>query len=100
HEKGTHAVGAPRSFRGPPRSAPPPPGSRTDLQPKGSVKSIKGAPIASPHVSAKVLKTGSVKGEPRAPNESSILNLPSGAYEISITAEGFGTRTLNVTVPQ
>lgn len=67
---------------------------------KGAVKSIAGAAVASARVSAKDLNTGLVQGAASAPDGSFILDLPPGAYEVSVTAEGFETKTLKVTVPR
>ena len=68
------------------------------------MKSIAGAAIASAHVFCQRFEhrfsPRSSEGVASAPDGSYVLELPSGAYEISVTAEGFGTKTPNVTVPQ
>jgi hypothetical protein len=67
---------------------------------KGTVKSIAGRSVALAKISAKNLNTGAVEEVQAGPDGSFQISLAAGAYEISLTAEGYGTKTVNVALPQ
>jgi len=66
---------------------------------QGDVRDASGTAVAFAKISAKSKATGAITGAQAGPSGAfSISNLPPGDYEVTASAEGFGSQTIQVTI--